>query len=144
MKRNTSEVKLSYTAKNVRQVISCIRRNLTSDLLPKKWIGLNQKNRLFGHCHTASGCFYKIFGHQNCHLYRFKDQSRKLVDEDMFHWWIVDKNDRILDITANQYQHHSKILMKLYKNGEKSGLLGFNYKVRVNTLLNKVTKERKL
>ncbi len=43
MKRTISRSQLAHNAKNVRQAISRIRRNLTSDLLPKKWVGLNQK-----------------------------------------------------------------------------------------------------
>ena len=133
--------KIPYNKTNLRRVIASIKRNLTSDLLPKKWVALNEKNTMFGHCHTASGCLYKIFGANHMHLYRSYDDSCKLVDEGMYHWWAIDTDGNLIDITASQYSKHPRLLKSLYRVGTKSGVLGFAYKQRVNTLLSRVTKD---
>jgi hypothetical protein len=52
---------LDYTKKNLRIVSKSIERQLSPDLLPKKWVEINASNKMFGHCHNASGCLYKIF-----------------------------------------------------------------------------------
>jgi hypothetical protein len=144
MIRKIAEGELPFTKRNIRRVISAIKHNLSDDLLPKKWRQLNKTNVLFGHCHNASGTFYKIFGSKNCHLYRALDTSHKLVKEDVYHWWIVTIDGEIIDITDKQYGFHPQILKKLYKNGKKAGLLGFSYKQRVLILLEKVSMELQL
>jgi hypothetical protein len=144
MTRKITEQKLPFTQRNIRRVISAIKRNLSDDLLPKKWRQLSKTNSFFGHCHNASGTFYKIFGSKNCHLYRALDTSRKLVNEDVYHWWIVTIDGEIIDITEKQYESNTQILKKLYKNGKKAGLLGFSYKQRVHIVLERVSMELQL
>ena len=83
-----------------------------------------------------------IFRSKNVHMYRAYDPitSTKL-DENFYHWWIVDKNNHIIDLTSSQYsQSHVK---KLYKLGEKGSILGFDYKKRVQTLFERVLKDLK-
>lgn len=133
---------LSFTNSNINRVKKSILRNLTPDLLPKKWYEINETNPTFGHCHNATGVFYLIFGSENVHMYRAYDDSLKLVDEPMYHWFILNRHtNEIIDITSEQYSSYPKILSKLYKNKEKAGLLGFNYKKRVLNLLRKVKSE---
>ena len=60
---------LEYNEQNLQTVCEIIKRNLTPDLLPKKWIIKNESNPAFGHCHNASGCLYKIFGSKQLSLY---------------------------------------------------------------------------
>jgi len=135
---------LLFTNSNINRVKKSILRNLTPDLLPKKWINLNETNPTFGHCHNATGVFYLIFGSENVHMYRAYDDSLKLVNEPMYHWFIVNRQtNEIIDITFEQYSSHPKILRKLYQNKEKAGLLGFNYKKRVHILLNRVKSDLK-
>jgi hypothetical protein len=130
---------LLFTNSNINRVKKSILRNLTPDLLPKKWIELNKINPTFGHCHNAAGVFYMIFGSENVHMYRAYDDSLKLVDESMYHRFILNRHtNEIIDITSEQYSSHPQILRKLYRNKEKAGLLGFNYKKRAHTLLKKV------
>ena len=136
---------LNFTKHNLKIVISAIDRNLTPDLLPKKWFILNETNSHFGHCHTASGVIYKVFGSENVHLYRSFDDSLKLVNEPMYHWFILNRhNNEIIDVTSSQYDSHSRLLKQLYKNKVKASILGFNYKTRVNILLVRVMKELKI
>jgi len=130
---------LDYTEENLNRVIESIRCNLTIDLLPKKMQERNisgGSNGTYGHCHTAAGVIYKIFGHKNVHMYRALD------DENLYHWWIVDKNGKIIDPTSEQYTLLGRVAP--YDKGEKAGLLGFDYKKRVLTLLDRVKNDLNL
>ena len=136
---------LSFTNSNITKVKKSILNNLSFDLLPKKWYGINESNLTFGHYHNATGVFYLIFGSENVHMYRAYDDSLKLVNEPMFHWFILNRHtNEIIDITSEQYSSQPQVLRKLYQNKEKAGLLGFNYKKRVHTLLKKVKYELKI
>ena len=90
---------------------------------------------MFGHCHTASACLQKVFGTENIKLYRALDE------EDIWHWWCVDKNEKVIDLTADQYYTLGRILP--YDKGEKASMLGWSYKNRVFDLLKKVEKKLK-
>jgi hypothetical protein len=86
-----------------------------------------------------------IFASENVHLYKAFDDSFKLVDESMFHWFILNRHtDEIIDITASQYSSYPKLLKKLYKNKRKASPLGFGYKIRVQILLQKVKSDLNL
>lgn len=127
---------MDYNEDNLQKVITSIRNNLTIDLLPKKMQDRNVNggsNGTYGHCHTAAGVIYKIFGPKNVHMYRALD------DEGIYHWWIVDKNGKLIDPTSEQYFLLNRI--PPYANGNKAGLLGFAYKQRVLTLLKRVQKD---
>lgn len=124
---------MDYNESNLKKVTEIIVKNLSSDLLPKKWVERNSKNPMFGHCHTASGCLQKIFGTKNIKLYRALD------DEGIWHWWAVDKDGNLIDITSDQY--YSQGRNPPYEKGEKASILGFEYRKRVQELLERVTKE---
>jgi len=128
---------IPYNKRNFNRVSKSILKHLTPDLLPRKYHETNKKNRFYGHCHNASGCLYMFFRSQNMRMYRaYDEKTSKQLNENFYHWWIVDKNNQIIDLTASQYsQSHVK---KLYKIGEKGNILGFNYKKRVKKLFNKV------
>lgn len=123
---------LEYNDENLDLVSKLIRKNLTPDLIAKKWQQRNSNNPTFGHCHTASGCLYKIFGPKALHMHRG-------FDGEIYHWWVVDRNGKIIDLTSEQYTSIGKV--PPYENGEKSGMLGFDYRKRVFKLLDKVTSE---
>jgi hypothetical protein len=93
-------------------------------------------NGTYGHCHTAAGVIYKIFGPKNVHMYRALD------DEGLYHWWTVDKSGKIIDPTSEQYTLLGKI--PPYDKGQKAALLGFDYKKRVFTLLDRVKSDLNL
>ncbi len=124
---------LEYTPNNLKLVSKLILNNLTPDLLPKKWIKRNEANPMFGHCHTASACLQKVFGTKVIKLYRALD------DEGIYHWWAVDKEGQQIDLTSDQY--YSTGRKPPYENGVKLGMLGFEYRVRVLSLLDKVLKQ---
>lgn len=124
---------LEYNHENFNKVSDAIMNNLTPDLLPKKWVEKNKTNPTFGHCHTASACLQKIFGNKNIKLYRGLD------DEAIWHWWCVDLDGNIIDLTSRQYYDFKK--EPPYEKGEKAGMLGFAYRERVVILLDKVKQE---
>lgn len=130
---------MEYNEENLSRVIESIRRNLSIDLLPKKMQDRNingGSNGTYGHCHTAAGVIYKIFGSKNVHMHRALD------DEGIYHWWVVDKTGKIIDPTSEQYTLLGRI--PPYADGQKSGILGFEYKKRVLTLLSRVQSDLQL
>ena len=124
---------IEYNEENLKKVSDIIKRNLSTDLLPRAWVDKNGRNLTFGHCHNAAGCLYKIFGSKSVTMYRGLDE------QGIYHWWVVDINNKIIDLTAQQYTDFGKI--PPYDKGEKAGLLGFEYKKRVLRLYERVMKE---
>ena len=110
-----------------------ILKHLTPDLLPKKWIDINKTNPMFGHCHTSSACLQKVFGTKNIKLYRALDQW------DVWHWWCVDKDGTLIDLTVDQYLSLNR--EPPHAQGTKASMLGFEYRKRVLRLLELVTNE---
>ena len=123
---------LEYNEENLELFSKLIRNNLTSDLIPKKWKDRNFHNPTFGHCHTASGCLYKVFGPKAVKMYRG-------FDGEIYHWWVVDHTGKLIDLTPEQYTSVGKT--PPYDKGEKSGILGFEYRKRVLKLYERVIKE---
>ena len=119
-----------YDEENLERVSKVIVDNLTPDLLPKKWIERNSVTPSFGHCHTASACLQKVFGTKNIKL------QRALDDEEIWHWWCVDIDGKRIDLTSDQYFTCNKT--PPYDQGQKAAMLGWGYKTRVITLLNRV------
>jgi hypothetical protein len=127
---------MEYNEKNLNLVSGIIMKHLTPDLLPKKWIERNKTNPTFGHCHTASACLQKIFGTKNLKLYHGLDE------EGIWHWWVIDLNQKLIDLTSDQYYSLNKI--PPYDVGKKASMLGFEYRKRVLRLLDKVKEELSL
>ena len=123
---------ISYDKENLEKVSKIIVENLTPDLIPKKWRKRNSMNPTFGHCHTASACLQKVFGTKNIKLYRALDE------EDIWHWWCVDKDGKRIDLTSEQYYGYERV--PPYDRGEKASILGWGYKKRVHELLERVEK----
>ena len=114
---------ISYDKENLDKVSKLIIDNLTSDLVAVKFRKRNSIEPLFGHCYAASACLQKIFGSKNIKLYHAKD------DEDIWHWWTVDKDKEIIDLTADQY--YSTGRTPPYDKGKKAGQLGWGYRKKV-------------
>ena len=94
---------------------------------------------MFGHCHNASGCLYKIFGSDLVEMIRVEDGQ--FNNKKFYHWWIRDKKtNKIIDITSSQYKDKNK-LQKLYKKGEPNVIQQWGYRMRVNKLLKLVEKD---
>lgn len=128
-------MKLDYNEENLKRVSEIIKDNLTIDLLP---LNMRQRNifggsnNTYGHCHTASGVLYHLFGSKNVTPYKALDE------EGLYHWWVVDKNGKIIDITSEQYTLLNRT--PPYDQGKKASLLGFDYRKKVKVLLERVEK----
>ena len=121
---------LKYDKENLDKVSKLILDNLTPDLVAVKFRARNAVQPLFGHCYAASACLQKIFGSKNIKLYHAKD------DEDIWHWWTVDKDGQIIDLTVDQYYNTGRT--PPYGKGKKAGQLGWGYRKKVQKLLTKV------
>ena len=66
-------------------------------------------------------------------LYRAQD------DNEIWHWWCLDINENLIDLTSDQYYSLGK--EPPYDRGEKSSMLGFAYRTRTLELLERVKKE---
>ena len=125
-----------YNEQNLGIVSHLIMQNLTQDLLPKKYQEENKTNETFGHCHTASACLQRFFTTKELKLYRALDYRN------IWHWWCVDNDNNIIDLTKEQYTSIRK--KPPYEIGQKSSMLGFAYRTRVLELCDRVDKELKL
>jgi len=123
-------VVVDYNMENLKMVSNLVLQNLTPDLLPKKWVERNSTNPMFGHCHTASACLQKVFGTKQLKLHRALD------DEGLWHWWCVDNENRIIDLTSEQYTSQNR--QPPWGEGQKATMLGFDYRKRVLTLLGRI------
>lgn len=121
---------IDYNMENLKMVSNLVLQNLTPDLLPKKWVERNSTNPMFGHCHTASACLQKVFGTKQLKLHRALD------DEGIWHWWCVDNDNRIIDLTSDQYTSQNR--QPPWDKGQKASMLGFSYRTRVLTLLGRI------
>jgi len=124
---------MKYNEQNLKLVSDLIVKNLTPDLIPRKWRQRNSVNPMFGHCHTAAACLQKIFTTKELKLYRAQDQ------QEIWHWWVVDNNGKLIDLTSKQYTDWNK--EPPYENGQKASMLGFGYRTRVLELLERVKEE---
>lgn len=77
----------------------------------------------------------KVFGSANIKMYRALD------DEGIYHWWTMDKNNKLIDLTSEQYTSTGRQPPYMYTTGEKSSILGFDYRKRVQKLYERVTDE---
>jgi|688.fasta_scaffold29524_9 hypothetical protein len=125
---------LKYNKSNLKRVVTAIIRNLDHDLLSRQYKAQNLINPMHGHCHNATGTLYKIFRSDNVHAFRGIDKTGT------YHWWTVDKDGVIIDITESQYGKAE--LKRIYKSGVKMGILGRGiYGKRVDVLLERVCRD---
>ena len=124
---------IKYTPNNLSEVSDIIIDNLTPDLLPIKYRKRNSTNPMFGHCHHASACLQKIFTSKVLKLHRALDRH------DLWHWWVVDYNDNIIDLTSDQYYRVGE--SPPYSDGKKAYMLGWSYKTRTLELLRRVEEQ---
>jgi hypothetical protein len=114
-----------YSEANMSLVMGLIRRNLTPDLLTPKYREENQSNSMYGHCyHSTQALFY-------------------LMDTDLlvpmcgldyredYHWWLQNE-DKIYDVTAEQYYSVGKL--PPHHNGKKGKWYGYKQRPHQRSL----------
>ena len=76
-----------------------VKSELQNVLIPNIYSNNKIKHAMYGHCHHASLALYKLLGG--------KDEGYKLqkaIDElGIIHYWLINKDNLILDVTAEQY-----------------------------------------
>jgi len=89
-----------YSMTEIESVMGYISNNLTPELVTKKYRAENATNPMFGHCyHSSQALFYLMDTN-------VLEQRTAIDYHDEAHWWLVDTtNDKIYDITADQYYH---------------------------------------
>ena len=101
---------------DLKKVTELITSKLSIKYCPPQFRENNFGNPLFGHCYHATQALY----------YFFKDANLKIMsapcDIAGSHWWLED-NDKIIDITADQYFNVSKT--PPYDKGKKSNWYGW-------------------
>jgi len=114
-----------YSEANMSLVMGLIRNNLTPDLLTPKYREENQSNPMYGHCyHSTQALFY-------------------LMDTDLlvpmcaldyredYHWWLQNE-DKIYDVTAEQYYSVGKL--PPHHNGKKGKWYGWGQRPHQRSL----------
>jgi|TARA_B100000959_G_scaffold285281_1_gene359529 hypothetical protein len=127
--------------KNWDKVKELVVKNLTPDLIPRKWmIEKNKTNPMFGHCHHASAVMQKIFGKDNVQLFYGECQKGKYTGQ-FGHWW-NKVDDEIQDLTEDQY--YSVGETPPYEFGEEKGpITQFGHGKSFRKLYKKVINEFK-
>ncbi len=106
----------NYSEKSMSLVMGLLRRNLTPDLLSKKYRQENITNPTYGHCyHSTQALFYLMD----------TDQLIPMCGKDYrddYHWWLQN-GERIYDVTAEQYYSVGKL--PPYHNGKPTKWYGW-------------------
>ena len=124
--------RLQWTEDNIYQSIDLIKKYLTPDLVPVKWKEDNKTCAVAGHCHTASGALYMLFGPKYLEIWRGPDPEG-------LHFWVVRKDTKeIIDITSAQYPDGYN-----YLDGNKSIMLSYNYYYNAKSVYLKVLEAKK-
>jgi len=137
--------KINFTKTNLARISKLIKKNLTPDLLPKKYLKQNELSSTFGHCHTANGLLWSYFKKD---LDLFNVEDTRLFDfygrGSFYHWFCKRKdNEEVIDLTSEQYDDYTQTYLdELYLQGiKKNATLGFDYKKRLLKLKELVDKE---
>ena len=87
-----------YPMTDIELVVGSIASNLKPEMVTKKYRAENATNPMFGHCYHSSQALFYLMGTDVL-------EQRTAVDyHDCPHWWLVDTtNNKIYDITADQY-----------------------------------------
>jgi hypothetical protein len=87
---------------NISKLIKKIKNNLTPDLLQRKYVKKNKKNKTFGHCYVATETLYYLLKDKSFIPHVARDFRNNV------HWWLQNKEGKILDVTKEQYLKYNK------------------------------------
>jgi hypothetical protein len=126
--------------KDYNKVKKLITDNLEEKYCPPKYRKLNQENKFFGHCYHSSQALYYFFVDANLRI-----MSAPCSGPAEQHWWLQDRQNNILDVTANQYDLFENIDPP-YIDGKDSKWYGWRNRPHRKTqeLMRKIQPESKL
>jgi hypothetical protein len=116
-----------YPMTDIELVVASIASNLKPEMVTKKYREENSSNPMFGHCyHSSQALFYLMDTN-------VLEQRTAIDYHDCSHWWLVDTtNDKIYDITADQYYHVGQT--PPYASGKKKNWYGWKQRPHQRTL----------
>lgn len=114
-----------YTENNMSLVMGLIRRNLTPNFLTPKYREENIQNPTYGHCYHSSQALYYLMNTDKLVPMSGKDYR------DDYHWWLQNE-DKIYDVTAEQYYSVGKL--PPYHSGKQSKWYGWKQRPHQRSL----------
>jgi hypothetical protein len=126
-----------FTQENIDIVSNLIRKNLTKDLVEKKYKSQNDSNPMYGHCYHVTQAAYYLFDTDKLVSYSAID------DRGEPHWWL-QYEDQIIDITADQFKVRG--VNPPYEKGKPSKWYGWRNRPHKKSLklIEKVIKNKDL
>ena len=121
----------------INDLMEDIKTVLTEDLLTNHWKKIIRSKKCHyttGHCYAASEALYHILGGKR---YGYKPMYGK-TEKGNSHWWIVDEDENIIDVTAEQFYFHNT--KPPYHNGTGSGFLTKDPSKRAQIIINRIKK----
>ena len=121
----------------INNLIDDIKTVLTEDLLTDHWkkiIRIKKCHPTTGHCYAASEALYHILGGKKAGYKPMYGKTKKGNS----HWWIVDEDENIIDVTAEQFYFHNST--PPYENGVGSGFLTKDPSKRAQKIINRMKK----
>ena len=102
---------------DLEKVTKLITSKLSTQYCPPKYREGNLGNPMFGHCYHSTQAVFYFFKNSNLSIYS------NVCEYANFHWFLMDKDKNIIDITADQY--YSLGRTPPYKNAKKSSWYGW-------------------
>ena len=118
----------SFSEVNMCLVMGLIQKNLTPDLLKHKKLmyrGDPENNKYYGHCYHSTQALYYLMDTDKLVPMKGEDYRGET------HWWLQD-DDKIYDVTADQY--YSVDQTPPYEHGKKSKWYGWKQRPQQITL----------
>ena len=108
-----------------------IVENLSPDLLSPTFArsAMAKTNPLFGHCYIASEALYHMAGGKKSGL----RPCRLKMPDNQWHWWLVDSDQRIIDLTAGQFERRPQ-----YELGVRAAFLSKRPSARARKLMARI------
>lgn len=103
-----------------------IIKNLSADLLHPQF--KNSKSKVAGHCYVASEAYYHLLGGKDSGL-----KPMFLKVNNIPHWFLKDSNNKIIDLTAKQFNCQIP-----YENAVGKGFLTKNPSKRAQILIARI------
>ena len=114
-----------FDENNMIFVMGLICKNLTPKFLSPKYREENKINPMYGHCYHSTQVLFYLMDTNVLISFSGKDYRGD------FHWWLQNE-DKIYDVTAEQYYSVNKF--PPYENGKKSKWYGYRQRPHQRSL----------